>query len=428
MKRSVAGLRIFSVTMLIMVLVSSFSVAAEELTIWMKKGFVEQQNTAFEERVQEFAKMKGITVNAELIAYEDAFAKWTAAIESGNVPDISFFGYQEVGQFYQQGVLEDVTDLVADIQTQCGAIFPKSIKAVTFGGKSYAIPFWGEGTALYYRTDLFKEAGIENPPDTWEEFREIAIKLTKPDEGLYGAGLGYGSGNSDAEWLSRSIIWSFGGSIFDESGAKVVFNSPETLEAVKFISGLFTVDQVTPPTAMGWNDGGNNTAYISGQAAMVVNTGSIIKAMRTDYPDLLENTGVVVLPSAQGGRFTAGISNNLGIFKDAKNKELAKELIAFLLDPAWYEEWISVSAPLALPVLEQLAETELWQEPHHKAFLDSMTTFEFLGYAGSYTPNAGKVYNLRLINTLFENIVVKGMSAEEAIGSFATEVEKVLSE
>ena len=135
-----------------------------------------------------------------------------------------------------------------------GEIFPKSLKAVTFNGKSYAIPFWGEGTALYYRTDLFQEAGLENPPDTWEEFRDFALKLTKPSEVIYGAGLGYGSGNSDAEWLSRSMIWAFGGSIFDESGTKVAFNSPETLEAAKFISALFMEDKTTPPTAMGWND------------------------------------------------------------------------------------------------------------------------------------------------------------------------------
>lgn len=427
MKRSLSFLKILALTVSMLLFVSSFCFA-QELTVWMKKGFVEQQNVAFEERVQEFAKMKGIQVNAELIAYEDAFAKWTAAIESGNVPDISFFGYQEVGQFYQQGVLEDVTDLVATIQSQSGDIFPKSLKAVTFDGKSYAIPFWGEGTALYYRTDLFKEAGLENPPDTWEEFRDFAQKLTKPSEGIYGAGLGYGSGNSDAEWLSRSMIWAFGGSIFDESGTKVAFNSPETLEAVKFISALFMEDKTTPPTAMGWNDGGNNTAYISGQAAMVVNTGSIIKAMRNEYPDMLDVTGVVVLPQGKAGRFTAGISNNLGIFKDAKNKELAKELLAFLLEPEWYENWISVSAPLALPVLEKLAETELWKEPHHKAFLDSMTTFEFLGYKGPYTPKAGKVYNLRLINTLFENVIVNDVAPEEAIENFSQEVEKILSE
>ena len=77
---------------------------------------------------------------------------------------------------------------------------------------------------------------------------------------------------------------------------------------------------------------------------MVVNTGSVIVALGKDYPDLLEKTGVVVLPQGKAGRFTAGISNNLGIFKDAPNPELAEELLLFLMDPEWYRQWINVSA------------------------------------------------------------------------------------
>ena len=399
--------------------------ASTPITIWMKKGFVEQQNVEFEKRVKEFSAKNNIPVNAELLAYEDAFPKWTAAIESKNVPDISFFGYQEVGQFAMQRVLEDVTVLIGKLQAQYGKIFSNSIQAVTFGGKTYAIPFWGEGTALYYRKDLFSKAGLSSPPDTWEDFRSYALKLTNPAAGVYGAGIGYGAGNSDAEWLSRSIIWSMGGSIFSEDGKSIIFKSPETKMAVEFIAGLFLRDKVTPPSAMGWNDAGNNTAYISGQAAMVVNTGSIIKALEKNNPDLLKQTGVVVLPKGPAGRFTAGISNNLAIFKDSKQKEVAQELLTFLMEPAWYKEWIAVSAPLALPVYEQLAKTEtIWQKEHNKAFMESMGTFKFLGYKGEYSPAAGKIYNMRLINALFENIISKGMNTDMAIDQFVQEARK----
>ncbi len=401
--------------------------SASTLTVWMKKGFVEAQNTMFEERVKEFAALHNIDVDVELIAYEDFFPKWTASIESGNLPDLSFFGYQEIGQFYASGLMRDLTPVIKKIEDNYGSIFPSSKKAVTFDDKIYGVPFWGEGTALYYRKDLFEGAGIANPPDTWEEFRETAIKLTNPKQGLYGAGIGYGAGNSDAEWLSRSIIWAFGGAIFGEDGKSVVINSPETREAVQFITRLFMEDKITPPGAVGWDDGGNNTSYISGQSAMVANTGSIIAALRKDHPDLLERTGVVVLPQGQVGRFTAGISNNLGIFENAPNPELAEDLLIFLMDPEWYRQWINVSAPLALPVYEELANDPIWQEPNHKAFMDSMKTFEYLGYRGPYTPAAGEVYNLRLINTMFEDIIVNGKSAEEAIASFEQEVSNILA-
>jgi multiple sugar transport system substrate-binding protein len=405
---------------------SQVAVAAT-LTVWMKKGFVEEQNTMFEERVKEFASMRGIDVNVELIAYEDFFTKWTASIESGNLPDLSFFGYQEIGQFYEADLMKDLTSLIEKIESEYGRIFEASKKAITFEGRTFGVPFWGEGTALYYRKDLFEKAGIAGPPDTWEDFRDYAIKLTDPKQGVYGAGIGYGAGNSDAEWLSRSMIWAFGGAIFDEDGNSVIFDSQETRQAVNFITRLFVEDQVTPPGAIGWNDGGNNTSYISGQSAMVVNTGSIIAALRKNNPELLEKTGVVVLPQGPAGRFTAGISNNLGIFKGAPNAELAEELLLFLMEPEWYRKWIAASAPLALPVYEALAEDPLWTEPHHKAFMDSLETFEYLGYRGPYTPAAGEIYNLRLINSMFEDIIVNKVSVEEAIASFEKKVKEIVA-
>lgn len=394
-------------------------VAKGPLTIWMKKGFVEEQNTAFEARAEEFGKLNNIQVNVEFLAYEDIFPKWTAAIESKNVPDVSFFGYQEVGQFSRQDVLADVTDLLKQLQSENGTMFPASVDAVTFGGKTYAIPFWGEGTALYYRQDLFDKAGIAGPPKTWAEFREDAIKLTDASNGIYGAGLGYGDGNSDCEWLSRSMIWSYGGSIFGTAGDSIVFDSPQTRQAIDFITGMFLKDKVTPSGALGWNDGGNNTAYISGQAAMVVNTGSVIAALRKNDPELLSKTGVALLPAGPAGQYTAGISNNLGIFKDAKNQKEAREFLKFVLNPEWYQKWIDVSAPLALPVYQKLAQTDpTWQQAQNKGFMESMGTFKFLGYKGSYIPAAGKIYNLRLLNALFENIMAKGMSVDAAIKQF----------
>ncbi len=395
------------------------------LSVWMKKGFVEEQNVAFEKRAKEFAAKKSIALNLEFFAYEDIFPKWTAAIQSGNVPDVSFFGYQEVGQFSKQGVLAVVNSLVSRLESAHGKLFPNSLEAVTFGGKTYAIPYWGEGTGLYYRKDLFAKAGFNAPPSTWEEFRTMALKTTDAAKGIYGTGMGYGAGNSDAEWLSRSIIWSYGGSIFSREG-KIAFNTPEARKAVQFIADWYLKDRIAPPAAMGWNDSGNNTSYLSGQSAMIVNTGSVVKALERNDPELLALTGTVVLPAGPAGRYTAGISNNLAIFEKSRNKALAEEFLAYMMEPQWYKTWIEVSAPLALPVYVELAKEPVWQKPHYKAFMDSMATFKFLGYKGDYSPEAGKVYNNRIINTLFENIVVKGMTVDAAMTLFQGEAEKAV--
>ena len=48
------------------------------------------------------------------------------------------------------------------------------------------LPFDGESTGLFYRTDLFQAAGITSPPTTWEELQADAAKLTIPSKKQYG--------------------------------------------------------------------------------------------------------------------------------------------------------------------------------------------------------------------------------------------------
>ncbi|MEV5030248.1 ABC transporter substrate-binding protein [Paenibacillus sp. LPE1-1-1.1] len=396
------------------------------LTFWMKKQLFEDQNKSIEERAKQFGEENNANVNVELIAYEDFYPKWTAAIESKQVPDVSFFGYQEIGQFYGKDVLEDVSDVVADIETANSPIGDNTKKAITFGGKQYGVPFWTETQVLYYRKDLLEAAGYNTPPKTWEQFREMAAKLTDKSKGLYGAGMGYGKGNSDAEFLTRGIIWSFGGSVDTEDGSKVIADSPETVAAAKFIRDIFLTDKSTPPSAIGWDDSGNNKAYLSGQAAMIFNTGSVLASIKKDNPDLYEKTGIAPYPEGPKGQFIPGISNNLGIFKDSKNKDLAKKFIAYMLDENWYKTWVEKGAPLTAPVYGDLMKEAVWQDEKNKAFVDSVAGFYFLGHPGEYNPKAGEVFNLRIVNDSFQKLLLEtSFTPEVAMKELSAKIQEV---
>lgn len=396
------------------------------LTFWMKKQLFEDQNKLIQERAKQFGAENNVNVNIELIAYEDFYPKWSAAIESKTVPDVSFFGYQEVGQFYGKGVLEDVSDLVNTIEGKNSAIQDSMKKAITFQGKQYAIPFWTESQVLYYRKDMLKNAGFDAPPKTWEEFRTMAKALTDPSKGIYGAGLGYGKGNSDAEFLTRGIIWSYGGSVDTKDGKTIIANSPETIEATKLIRDIFLTDKSTPPSALGWDDSGNNKAYLSGQAAMIFNVGSTLSTIKKDNPDLYEKTGIAPYPAGPKGTYIPGISNNLGIFKDSQQKDLAKQFVAYMLDTDWYKTWIEKGAPLTGPVYGKLNSEPVWQDERNKAFVESVKGFYFLGHPGEYNPKAGEVFNLRLVNDAFQKLLLEASyTPEAAIRDLQTKIQEV---
>jgi hypothetical protein len=58
--------------------------------------------------------------------------------------------------------------------------------------------------------------------------------------------------------------------------------------------------------------------------------------------------------------------------------------------------------------------------------MDSMKTFKYLGYKGDYTPNAGKIYNMRLINTMFESIIAANVPLDQAIKTFVEEAKQLI--
>lgn len=404
------------------------SAQSDELTFWMKKSFVEPSNEAIEARVAQFEQETGIEVNLEIIAYEDALPRWSAAIESGNVPDVSFFGYQEVGQFYGQGLLLDVTDLLAEIQAANGSMVEALVAPVTFEEKQWAIPFWSEATVLYYRTDLFEKAGLEGAPETWEQFLEYARELTDPAAGVYGAGYGIGRGNSDSEWWFRDLLWSHGAYLFNETGDQAAINSEEGALVFNWIKDFFNTERVTPPGVIGWDDGGNNQAYLSGQAAMVMNVGSIYYALVNDRPDLLEVTGIGLVPGGPEGRYIAGISNNIGIFKDSDNPEQAKQLIAYMLDKEWVSEWVKTAGFQVVPVYPDLAEDEFWQSEAGQVFIETPQYYLFLGAEGSFSPVAGAVYNSRLLTDALESVIVSGTSVEDALAKLESDINELFAD
>ena len=55
-----------------------------------------------------------------------------------------------------------------------------------------------------------------------------------------------------------------------------------------------------------------------------------------------------------------------------------------------------------------------------------MKTFKYLGYKGDYTPNAGKIYNMRLINTMFESIIAANVPLDQAIKTFVEEAKQLI--
>src|SRR5690606_18366165 len=105
----------------------------------------------------------------------------------------------------------------------------------------------------------YREAGLDPdaPPQTWEEFLDASIALTRElPNGEMQYGFGIAGGGEVGNMLARSLpfIWMNGGDVLNEDYTEAVIDSPEAIEAVQFYVDMLTRHKVAPPSTL-QNDG-----------------------------------------------------------------------------------------------------------------------------------------------------------------------------
>ena len=92
------------------------------------------------------------------------------------------------------------------------------------------MPWCIVGNESSYRKSWFEAVGYNKFPETWDEYRDLGKKLKAKGQPI-GQALGHSFGDPPSFWYP--LLWSYGGMEVDKGG-KVVLNSKETIESVKF--------------------------------------------------------------------------------------------------------------------------------------------------------------------------------------------------
>ena len=103
----------------------------------------------------------------------------------------------------------------------------------------WAVPQNQEVMALFYRRDIFAEAGLpDRVPETLDEMLAWARKITNPEENLYGIAIP----TADTGWSTLSILYSHGGRAVSQDADGVwrcVFDSEQAVDAYTFVARMF---------------------------------------------------------------------------------------------------------------------------------------------------------------------------------------------
>lgn len=171
------------------------------------------------------------------------------AMAGGMAPDVLYVNFRQLENYVNQGFLYPLDEFIAQDPHVLDKVHKPIRDVITVGGHTYSYPFQQAVQALYYRKDMFRDAGLDpnRPPRTWDEFYEYAQKLTVPDKGQWGFGFDAEPQGTAYWWIN--FLWSAGGeAVKQQPDGKWVaaFNTPEGAEALKFYRRL-VADEWTLP-------------------------------------------------------------------------------------------------------------------------------------------------------------------------------------
>ena len=219
------------------------------------------------QRLSEQFEQQNPDIDLEWVVLEENVLRQRVTTDiatQGGQFDVMTIGTYEVPIWAAQGWLEPIADLPEgdDIED----VLKPVREGLSHEGQLYALPFYAESSMMYYRTDLFEEAGIEVPEQpTWQQVREWAEKLHDPGSEVYGICLRGKPGWGENMAFFTTMVNTFGGQWFNNDWEPQL-DSPEWKEALTFYVDLLS--NYGPPGASsnGFNE--NLALFSTGKCAM----------------------------------------------------------------------------------------------------------------------------------------------------------------
>ncbi len=370
--------------------------------------------------IPEAEKGLGAKITLETINANDLQARITAAIQSKAGPDIIMTQHNWQHLYEGEAGPADVTDVAEKIAKAQGGFYTQSRDVAVSGGKFIAVPWSIVGLQLAYRKSWFEEVGYSGGkfPETWEQYREAGKKLKAKGRPI-GQTMGHTFG--DAPAFAYPYLWSWGGKEVEKDGKKVVLNSKETLESVKFMVGFWK--DAHDEGGLAWDDSSNNRAFLSGTICSTLNGASIyIESLRkpdqykTEKGEPMKSDILhAPLPKGPAGQFAYHIIFSHMVMKYSKNQKAAKDLLLWLGTKENFEKWFLTQKGFSVGSTRDWEKHPMWKEdpvmlPYRTAALLGRAP----GYAGPPNAKAAEVQTKYITTDMYAK-AIQGMSPEEAV-------------
>lgn len=263
----------------------------------------------------------GISVEVEIIPWEDIDARVDKMVEEGNPPDIAQMGpYAE----YSSGDLLYSTDQLLSIPTQANFV-PSLAAAGEVNRVQYGMPFVSSSRLLFYNKTLFEAAGLgtrpEDAPKDWDELLDAAQALKDT-----GVKIPYALPLGPEEAQAETLMWMIGGggAYTDDVGSYTI-DSEQNIHTFNWIRDNLVGAGLTYAAPSKTNRRAAFADFVKGDVGMIFGHPTLMQDLRREKVDF----GIALkLPGRDGpSESTMGVADWIMAFKaNGHRSEIGKFL------------------------------------------------------------------------------------------------------
>ena len=301
------------------------------MTLWAN----EAEEAAFRAALAAFEKLHpGLTIRLEVTGSgAQYYQQIDTRLAGRQAPDVFRVQYQQIGRYASARALVDLGG-----KFDAAAFAPAFVQAVTYKGHVYAMPHHTDTFALYYNRDMLRKIGVQAPATldeswSWTQFIGVARRLKQDAGAPYGFACAWQNGTA-YRWLP--FLYQHGGRLLGDDFTKARLADPAGIETIAWTQSWFNDKLVPPGTSIKSNEQTQNL-FANGTIGMLMGGDWQIpfldKNMKAEW-------GVTFMPRDVAMASDLG-GNCLAVTRDAKDRELATELVAFLASEAQMREFIT---------------------------------------------------------------------------------------
>ncbi|MFI8787592.1 ABC transporter substrate-binding protein [Streptomyces sp. NPDC055105] len=345
------------------------------LTYWASNQGpnIEADKKILQPELAKFEKQTGIKVKLEVVPWSDLLTRILTATTSGEGPDVLNIGNTWSSSLQATGALLPWDQKNFDKVGGKDRFVESALGSTGAQGKDpAAVPLYSMAYALYYNKAMFKEAGITEPPKTWDELTADGAKISK------GGKWGLGAEGSN---LSNNIHQVFvlakqqGGDFFTADG-KADFTNDAAVAAVKQYVDMMATNKIIAPGNAEYAKNQSLSDFSKGKTAMVLWQAAATTFKSQGMQD--DEWGVAPVPVQSGapgaGKATnsmvAGI--NLAVFKNTKNIDGSLKFVKFMTSDA--EQKLLCKTYGSIPPVKAAQSDPAFDRPELKVLRETLAT------------------------------------------------------